>query len=153
MDHREKMDTAGGNTSCKHKKFFRKITIISTFGGLLFGYDTGVINGALPFMAQRDQLDLTPFTEGLITSSLLFGAAFGSLAGGRLADRIGRRKTILNLAFLFFIATIGCSFAPNTSVMIICRSILGRVASGTAGQNNYSERSHDYFRSASCIYM
>ncbi|WP_375294394.1 sugar porter family MFS transporter [Bacillus sp. TSO22] len=125
MDQREKMDTAGGNTSCKHKKFFRKITIISTFGGLLFGYDTGVINGALPFMAQRDQLDLTPFTEGLITSSLLFGAAFGSLAGGRLADRIGRRKTILNLAFLFFIATIGCSFAPNTSVMIICRSLLG----------------------------
>ncbi|MCY8928750.1 sugar porter family MFS transporter [Bacillus subtilis] len=119
------MDTVGGNTSCKHKKFFRKITIISTFGGLLFGYDTGVINGALPFMAQRDQLDLTPFTEGLITSSLLFGAAFGSLAGGRLADRIGRRKTILNLAFLFFIATIGCSFAPNTSVMIICRSLLG----------------------------
>lgn len=102
MDQREKMDTAGGNTSCKHKKFFRKITIISTFGGLLFGYDTGVINGALPFMAQRDQLDLTPFTEGLITSSLLFGAAFGSLAGGRLADRIGRRKIHLKSSFLVF---------------------------------------------------
>ncbi|MCY8453079.1 sugar porter family MFS transporter [Bacillus spizizenii] len=132
MDQREKVDTAGGNTSCKHKNFFRKITIISTFGGLLFGYDTGVINGALPFMAQRDQLDLTPFTEGLITSSLLFGAAFGSLAGGRLADRIGRRKTILNLAFLFFIATIGCSFAPNTSVMIICRSVLGLAVGATS---------------------
>ncbi|WP_121610177.1 sugar porter family MFS transporter [Mesobacillus foraminis] len=111
--------------SLKHNKALRKITIISTFGGLLFGYDTGVINGALPFMSREDQLNLTPVTEGLVTSSLLFGAAFGAVFGGRLADHFGRRKMILQLALLFFIATMGCAFAPGSAVMILSRFLLG----------------------------
>src|SRR5699024_12636175 len=73
------------------------ITVISTFGGLLFGYDTGVINGALPFMSQADQLNLTSFTEGLVASVLLLGAAFGAVAGGVLADKLGRRTYIFIL--------------------------------------------------------
>ena len=108
-----------------YEKALKKITVISTFGGLLFGYDTGVINGALPFMAKPDQLNLTPATEGLVTSSLLFGAAFGSVFGGRLSDRFGRRKMILNLALLFFIAAIGCTLSPSAGVMIVFRFLLG----------------------------
>ncbi|MFZ0499319.1 MAG: MFS transporter, partial [Steroidobacteraceae bacterium] len=64
------------------------ISLIASIGGLLFGYDTGVVNGALLYMG-RD-LRLTPADEGFITAALLLGAALGALLAGRLADRIGR---------------------------------------------------------------
>ncbi|UYO30240.1 sugar porter family MFS transporter [Bacillus halotolerans] len=108
------------------------IMISATFGGLLFGYDTGVINGALPFMARSDQLNLTQVTEGLVTSMLLLGAAFGALLCGKLADRYGRRKMILNLSFLFFLASLGTAFAPNVLTMVIFRFLLGLAVGGAS---------------------
>lgn len=108
------------------------ITFISTFGGLLFGYDTGVINGALPFMRQEDQLNLTPFTEGLVASSLLLGAAIGAVFGGGLSDKIGRRKYILQLALLFFVAALGCALAINLPMMVIFRFLLGIAVGGAS---------------------
>lgn len=116
----------------KANLFLMKITMAATFGGLLFGYDTGVINGALPFMSQPDQLNLNVYTEGVVVSSLLFGAALGSVAGGRLADKIGRRKNILCLAFIFFIAALGCTFAPNANIMILFRFMLGVAVGGAS---------------------
>lgn len=110
--------------------FLRTIIVISTFGGLLFGYDTGVINGALPFMSEA--LGLNSFTEGLIASSLLFGAALGAVFGGRLSDYNGRRKNILYLAVLFFVAALGCTLAPNATVMIIFRFLLGLAVGGAS---------------------
>lgn len=116
----------------EHKPFLRRVAIIATFGGLLFGYDTGVINGSLMFMAQPDQLNLTPLLEGLVTSSILFGAAFGSLIGGRISDKYGRRKYILCLATIFFFAVFGCALAPSADVMITFRFILGLAVGGAS---------------------
>lgn len=122
----------GGKGGSSHRKSLMLITLISTFGGLLFGYDTGVINGALPFMSDETQLHLTPVTEGLVTSSLLFGAAFGAVFVGRLADLYGRRKSILNLALIFFVATLGCTLAPNVLLMVIFRFLLGLAVGGAS---------------------
>ncbi|XAS64718.1 sugar porter family MFS transporter [Micrococcaceae bacterium Sec5.8] len=117
-------------TSENHQRALRTATFISTLGGLLFGYDTGVINGALPYM--QEDLGLTPLTEGLVTSSLLFGAAFGALFGGRLADRNGRRKMLMVLAAIFLIGTLACTFAPTTGVMISARFVLGLAVGGAS---------------------
>ena len=112
------------------KSFLTTIIVISTFGGLLFGYDTGVINGALPFMSEA--LGLTSFTEGLVASSLLLGAALGAVIGGRLSDYNGRRKNILYLAVFFFIGALGCTLAPNVTAMVIFRFLLGLAVGGAS---------------------
>jgi major inositol transporter-like SP family MFS transporter len=118
------------NKQLNQNAFLSTIVLVSTFGGLLFGYDTGVINGALPYMARA--LSLNSYTEGLIASSLLFGAALGAVFGGRLSDYMGRRKNILYLAVLFFISTLGCTLAPNISVMISFRFLLGLAVGGAS---------------------
>ena len=112
--------------------FVRTVMITATFGGLLFGYGTGVVNGALPYMAAQDQLNLTPQLEGFVVSALLVGAAIGSVIGGRIADAMGRRKMILILAVIFFGAAMGCTLAPSVNVMIPCRFLLGLAVGGAS---------------------
>ena len=105
---------------------------VSTFGNLLFGYDTGVLNGALPYMARPSQLNLDPVLEGLVTGILLLGAAIGSFFGGRLADKYGRKKMLSVLAVLFFFGAMGCTFSPTAKIMVICRFFLGLAVGGAA---------------------
>ncbi|WP_166983142.1 sugar porter family MFS transporter [Paramicrobacterium fandaimingii] len=113
---------------------FRKrlgvIALIATFGGLLFGYDTGVINGALSPMTE--ELGLTPFTEGVVTSSLVFAAAAGALVGGRISDAWGRRKTILLLAAFFFVGAMIVVFTPNYEILVVGRICLGLAVGGAS---------------------
>ena len=111
------------------KKLFY-VALIATFGGLLFGYDTGVINGALAPMTA--ELGLTAFTEGVVTSSLLFGAAVGAMVLGRVSDKWGRRKTIILLAVAFFIGALVCVFTPNFEIMVVGRVILGLAVGGAS---------------------
>jgi sugar porter (SP) family MFS transporter len=117
-------------TNGPHRKRLGMVAMVATFGGLLFGYDTGVINGALRPMTA--DLGLTPITEGIVTSSLLFGAAAGAVGGGRLSDSWGRRKTIILLAVLFLVGALSCVFAPNFEVMVVGRVILGLAVGGAS---------------------
>lgn len=98
---------------------------VITLGGLLFGIDTGVTNGSLAFMSKPDQLNLTASDEGLVTSGITLGAAFGAVIGGKLSDHFGRKKILMTAAWIFVFGTLGCSFAPNALTLIICRFILG----------------------------
>src|SRR6202161_1258643 len=72
---------------------------ITALGGLLFGYDTGVVSGALLFL-KKDFGGLSSFQQELVTSLLLVGAVAGALTAGRLADRIGRKTTGLGNALV-----------------------------------------------------
>lgn len=107
--------------------------LVATMGALAFGYDTGIIAGALPFMtlpADQGGLGLNPVSEGLITASLIVGAAFGSLGSGYLSDRFGRRFTLRVLSLLFIAGALGTAIAPSVSLMIAARFLLGIAVGG-----------------------
>jgi major inositol transporter-like SP family MFS transporter len=107
--------------------------LVATMGALAFGYDTGIIAGALPFMTlpvDQGGLGLTAFTEGLVTASLIVGAAFGSLASGYISDRFGRRVTLRMLSLLFIAGALGTAIAPSISFMIAARFMLGIAVGG-----------------------
>jgi sugar porter (SP) family MFS transporter len=103
---------------------------ITALGGLLFGYDTGVISGALLFIG-KDFPGLTSFDKELLTSILLIGALIGALAAGKIADRIGRRPTVLGTAALFVAGVMLAAFSPSYGVLVAARVVIG-LAVGSA---------------------
>jgi MFS family permease len=104
------------------------VYFFGALGGLLFGYDTGVISGAILFI--NEELGLTPFLEGLGVSSIHL-AAVGAGNAGLLSDRLERRNLIGVAAGTFSVGAVGAALAPNVAVLVIFRFILGLVV-GTA---------------------
>ena len=80
---------------------FYLIATVAALGGLLFGYDTGVISGALIFI--RQVMSLSPTMQGIVVAIALAGAAIGAAMVGYLSDRIGRRRVILHAGLLFIV--------------------------------------------------
>ena len=111
------------------------IAAVATLGSLLFGYDTGVISGALPYMymdSSAGGLGLTSTTEGLVGALLCLGAAVGASLGGKLSDMYGRRHNIMLLAIVFFVGALGCTFSPNVPVLLFFRFVLGFAVGGAS---------------------
>jgi sugar porter (SP) family MFS transporter len=102
---------------------------ISALGGMLFGYDIGVISGAILFI--KKQFSLSSSMEEIVISSVLLGSLMGAAAGGVLADRLGRRRLSIVTAIVFCLGAAGAALAPDTASLIIARVVAG-VAIGVA---------------------
>lgn len=92
-------------------------------GGLLFGYDTGVISGAILFIEK--QMSLDAWAEGWVVSAVLLGAVLGAALIGPSSDKFGRRKLLLLSAIIFLVGALGSAFSPEFWTLIISRIILG----------------------------
>ncbi|MDD3905779.1 MAG: sugar porter family MFS transporter [Candidatus Omnitrophica bacterium] len=113
-----------------HAKAFIYLTAaIAALAGLLFGYDTGVISGAILFI--KDQFSLASHAVESVVSAVLLGAVIGAALSGALADRYGRKKVIIVTAILFAVGAIGASLALNVAMIIGFRLIIG-IAIGVA---------------------
>ncbi|MCC6488980.1 MAG: sugar porter family MFS transporter [Candidatus Hydrogenedentes bacterium] len=105
------------------------VSLVATLGGLLFGYDTAVISGAIGYM--EIFFHLTPAMVGWAASSALIGCILGAACAGTLSDRIGRKKVLLIAAVFFFISAVGSAIPRNLTEFVLYR-ILGGLAVGAA---------------------
>ncbi|QRP44842.1 sugar porter family MFS transporter [Amycolatopsis sp. FDAARGOS 1241] len=92
-------------------------------GGILFGYDLGVISGVLPFIGKT--WNLTGWDKGVITASISVGAIFGALFSSRINEKLGRRRTIMVAAVIVIIGTIAASVSPTFVLLTISRLVIG----------------------------
>jgi MFS transporter, SP family, sugar:H+ symporter len=96
---------------------------VATIGGFMFGFDSGVINGTFTGLVQA--FDLDPGNLGLVASSILPGCAVGAFLAGRLADTMGRRKTMQTAAILFIVSALATGAAGSATVFAIARFFAG----------------------------
>ncbi|MEV7046376.1 sugar porter family MFS transporter [Amycolatopsis sp. NPDC051061] len=92
-------------------------------GGILFGYDLGVISGVLPFIGKA--WSLTAWDKGVITASLSVGAIVGALFSSRINEALGRRRTIMVAAAIVIVGTLAASFSPTFALLVISRLVIG----------------------------
>ena len=99
--------------------------VVSAIAGFLYGYDTGIISGAL--LQIREEFDVGDGWQQVIAAGILVGAVIGALVGARLSERFGRKRTILVISAVFVIGTLSCSLAPT---LALARVLLGSAVGG-----------------------
>lgn len=105
-------------------------SFVTALGGFLFGFDTAVINGALPFFSSHFNLD--EGLQGFAVGSALFGCVVGAITIGRPGDKYGRRTMLIWMAILMFISAIGSGIAENFTMFVIYRIIGGLGVGGAS---------------------
>ncbi len=109
------------------------VCLVAALGGLLFGYDTGVINGSLKFVQLK--FELTAAMKGFAASSALLACIFGAAFAGALSDRLGRKKVLIISAVLFLVSALGTALPRNLAEFIIFR-IVGGLGVGAASMTS-----------------
>ena len=104
------------------------VALVSAIAGLLYGYDTGIISGAL--LQISDEFGIGSGWEQVIAASILAGAVIGALTCSRLSQRLGRRTTLLIVAAVFVIGSLGASLAPDPVTLSLARVVLGFAVGG-----------------------
>lgn len=122
MSEQERMAGAADGRAPSNK-FVYVAAAFAALGGLLFGYDTGVISGALIFIQKT--FALSTFHQELVVSVVLVGACVGALSGGWFADRFGRRQMLIFTAIVFIAGALVCATAANVMMLIVGRAIVG----------------------------
>ncbi|MCW6511766.1 sugar porter family MFS transporter [Lichenifustis flavocetrariae] len=120
---RVKPDSATSNGGPERQRLVYLATAISALGGMLFGYDIGVISGAILFI--KTEFALSSSAEEVVVSAVLLGSLVGAIAGGMIADRLGRRKLSIVTAAVFGVGAIGAALAPGTGWLIAARLLAG----------------------------
>jgi len=113
----------------QNSSFILAISSVAALGGLLFGFDTAVISGAMPSLQALFSLD--EYALGWAVSSILIGCALGALVAGKLADRFGRRLTLMACAMLFGISGVGAGLADTLDTFVFFR-LVGGIGVGAA---------------------
>jgi sugar porter (SP) family MFS transporter len=106
-----------------NRAFLRRVSFIAGLGGILYGFDMGVIAAALVFV--KDQFHLGTFMQEVLVNSVLVGVMIGALIGGAIADRIGRRRTLVWGGILFIAGSILAPLSPGVAVLMVARIMLG----------------------------
>lgn len=103
--------------------FLWRVSLIAGLGGILYGFDMGIIAAALIFV--RESFSLGTRMEEVVVSVVLVGAIVGALVGGSIADRIGRRTTLLWGGGIFLVGSLLAPASPNVGTLIVARALLG----------------------------
>jgi len=106
-----------------NRGFIARISFIAALGGVLYGYDMGIIAAAVIFV--KRSFALSTVMEELVVSIVLIGAMAGALVGGAVADKIGRRATLVWAGAIFIVGSVLAPLSPNVATLIIARAIIG----------------------------
>jgi MFS family permease len=104
-------------------RFVLRLAIIAALGGFLFGYDTGIISGALLFISKS--LGASPFDQQAFVGSLLIGAVVGAILSGVSADALSRRRTKIISGAIYVLGALGSAFSQTAAELIVARFVLG----------------------------
>lgn len=113
-----------GKTFNKNLIFF-----LGALGGLLYGYDMGIISGALLYIP--DDIPLTSATSGFVVAAMLIGAIFGSGFSGPSSDKLGRRRVVFIIAIIYIVGALTLALAPNLTMLVLGRLIIGLAVGGS----------------------